>query len=288
LTFVATANAVSHLGAIPHFVDSEVETLGLDPGKLEEYLKDILVFRSGKPFSRKSGRRIAAVVPVHVFGHPVDMDGLMSVCERLGIAVVEDAAEAFGSYYKDRHVGQWGQTAVLSFNGNKIMTTGGGGVLLTVDHDLADRAKHLTTTAKVPHPWRFYHDEIGYNFRMPNINAALGCAQLEQMPLFLEKKRMLAEAYERELATVEGLSVITEPVDARSNFWLNAVLLDREYSYLRDEIIASAQVEGFLLRPGWEPLHKLDIYADCPRMEDMSMAEDLAARLINLPSGVIL
>ncbi len=234
MTFVATANALNYLGAIPHFVDISETTLGLDPYKLDDYLKEIVNVRNDGSINKFTGRRIKAVVPMHAFGHPVDLDPLIEVCIKYQLELIEDAAESLGSYYKGRHTGNWGKISALSFNGNKVVTTGGGGAILTNDINIAKQAKHITTTAKLPHKWNFNHDQVGYNYRLPNINAALGCAQLEQLPTFLEKKRSLAEQYQRAFNLIKGITFFTEPEFAKSNYWLNVLLLDRENSHYRD------------------------------------------------------
>lgn len=285
LTFIATANAVTYCGAIPHFVDSEEATLGLDPGKLGRYLEDIAEIRGDGCFNRKSGRRIKAVIPMHTFGHPVDLDPLVEVCRRYRIELVEDAAESLGSYYKGRHTGNLGRVSALSFNGNKVITTGGGGAILTNDEALGALAKHLTTTAKVPHRWLFSHDMIGFNYRLPNINAALGCAQLEQLPLFLKNKRALARKYQESFAGVDGIRFFTEPDFAQSNYWLNALLLDKKHASQRDALLEALHAEGILARPAWIPMHKLEMYRSCPKMDSLNVAEDLERRLINIPSS---
>lgn len=287
LTFVATANAVAYCGAVPHLVDSDAATLGLDPRKLDAYLKEHTTSRGGARVNSSTNRRIAAVVPMHTFGHPVDLDALAEVCARFEIPMVEDAAEALGSRIRGRHVGTWGRLSIISFNGNKIVTTGGGGAILTNDEALGRRAKHLTTTARRPHPWLYEHDEIGYNYRMPNLNAALGCAQLEKLDSFVERKRALAAGYQHAFADMEGIRVFREPDFATSNYWLNALLLDPENAVHRDGILRAAHQEGVLARPAWTLLHRLAIYADCPRM-DLSCAEDLQRRLINVPSSAAL
>lgn len=287
LTFVATANAVSYCGAIPHFVDVEPATLGLDPASLEQRLAMIGEKNNGRILSRETGRRLAAVVPMHTFGHPVDLTGLMEVCERWGLPVVEDAAESLGSYYHDRHTGTFGRLGILSFNGNKIVTTGGGGAILTDDEELADRAKHLTTTAKVPHRWEFIHDETGYNYRMPNVNAALGCGQLERLDEMVALKRRLADTYRDALADVRGVRFIQEPPGCRSNYWLNAIELDEELAGDRDAILAALDEDGIQARPIWRPMHELSMYRSCPRA-DLPMTERLARRIINLPSSASL
>ena len=287
LTFVATANAVSYCGAVPHFVDSEAQTLGMDPAKLEAYLREIAAVKSDGCYNRGTGRPIRAMVPMHTFGHPVDLDGLAEVCSRYHITMVEDAAESLGSFYKKRHTGNWGRVSILSFNGNKTITTGGGGAIVTNDEELGKRAKHLTTTARVPHPWELTHDQIGYNYRMPNINAALGCAQLEQLPAFLKQKRNLAERYQKAIAPVKGVTFFTEPADTKSNYWLNALMLDGQFSGERDAMLELLNTSGIQARPTWTLMHRLPMYKDSPAM-DLSTAENIASRLINIPSSAIL
>ncbi|MBX5437705.1 MAG: LegC family aminotransferase [Alicyclobacillaceae bacterium] len=285
LTFVATANAVNYCGAIPHFVDSDMRTLGLDPLKLGDYLAEIAEVRDGGCFNRRTGRRIKAVVPVHTFGHPVDLDALLDLSARYRLELVEDAAESLGSLYKGRHTGSFGRLAALSFNGNKIVTTGGGGAILTNDDRLANQAKHLTTTAKVPHRWAYFHDSVGYNYRMPNLNAALGCAQLEKLPEFVERKRKLAMRYRDAFAPVAGVSFFTEPEFARANYWLNAILLEDRCADQRDRLLEVCHEQGIFVRPAWTLLHRLPMYNESPKM-DLSVAERIERRLINLPSGV--
>ena len=287
LTFVATANAVAYLGAVPHFVDSEARTLGLDPRKLDRHLAEVAQATGDGCRNRRSGRRITAVVPMHTFGHPVDMDALNEVAGRYGLPVIEDAAEAVGSRYKGRPAGALAKLSALSFNGNKIVTTGGGGAILTSDPKLAGQARHLTTTAKVPHPWASRHDQVGYNYRMPNLNAALGCAQLEQLPGFLAAKRDLSARYAAAVAGVPGVAIFTEPDFARSNYWLNALLLDEAVAAERDGLLDLTNRQGIMTRPVWTLLHRLPMFADCPRM-DLSIAEGLERRLINLPSSAAL
>lgn len=284
LTFVATANAVAHCGAIPHFVDSEERTLGIDAAKLDRYLSDTVQTNGVGCINGVTGRRIAALVPMHVFGHPVDMDPLAAAAERYGLPVVEDATEAIGSAYKGRKLGSFGQLSALSFNGNKIVTTGGGGAILTNDPDIAKRAKHLTTTGKRPHAWAFEHDCVAYNYRLPNINAALGVAQLEQLEGFLKSKRRLAERYERAFAGIPGLRFFKEQPFAYSNYWLNAVVLDEASANLRDEILAVTNQAGLMTRPVWQLMHRQPMYRDSPGM-DLAVAESLERRIINLPSS---
>lgn len=284
LTFVATANAVAYCKAVPHFVDSEERTLGLDPRQLGEYLAEIAVVNEQGCINRITGRPIRAVVPMHTFGHPVDLDPLIEVCKQFKLSLVEDAAESLGSTYKGRHTGSFGLVSALSFNGNKTVTTGGGGAILTNDELLGNRAKHMTTTAKLQHKWAFNHDMVGYNYRMPNLNAALGCAQLEQLPGFLRRKRALAEAYQKAFASVTGARIAQEPENARSNYWLNVLLLDEVLESRRDEFLELANAQGIGTRPAWTLMHKLPMYANCPRMP-VPIAESLERRLINLPSS---
>ncbi len=287
LTFVATANAVSYCSATPHFADSAEATLGLDPQRLAAHLTAVGERRAGGLHNRDSGRRIAAVLVTHVLGHPADLDPLRSLCADFDLPLIEDAAEALGSTYKGSHVGRHGLLAALSFNGNKVLTTGGGGAVITDDEALAARVEHLSTTAKAPHPWRYDHDAVGYNYRMPNINAALGCAQLEQLAGLLDAKRELAARYAAALAGVEGLRCFTEPAFARSNHWLNAVLLDAGDAAVRDELLKALHAEGILARPAWTLMHRLPAYAEAPRA-DLPVAEDIERRLICLPSSASL
>ncbi len=287
LTFVATANAVSYLGAQPHFVDSEPVALGVDPDRLEAYLEDIAIVRQGRCWNRQSGVPIRALVPMHTFGHIGEIEALAQICSRWGIALVEDAAEALGSTLKGRHAGNFGRVSALSFNGNKIVTSGGGGAVITNDPTIAARAKHLTTTARVGHRWSFVHDEVGYNFRLPNINAALGCAQLEQLPDFLRRKHLLAQRYSEAFRSVAGIGFLSEPGDCRSNYWLNAILLDRPGENEREALLADLNDNGLMARPAWTLMHRLPMYSSCPRM-DLSEAERLEQRIVNVPSSACL
>jgi perosamine synthetase len=287
LTFIATANAVSYCRAVPHFVDSEERTLGLDPGALREYLRIATEIRSGECVNRATGRVIRAVVPMHAFGHPVDIEGLLAVARDFHLVLVEDAAESLGSTIEGRHTGTFGRIGTLSFNGNKTITTGGGGALLINDTPLARHAKHLTTTAKLPHRWEFRHDEVGYNYRLPNINAALGCAQLEQLPNFLKAKRKLFQQYAAAFTGVAGTRVVREPDGCRSNYWLQALLLDESVEQERDAVLTATNDAGFMTRPSWTLMHRLQPYRECPRMA-LPVAESLGRRLINLPSSSFL
>ena len=285
LSFVATANAVKYCGAIPHFADSEERTLGLDPLALREHLTHIADLQQGQCINRFTGRVIRAIVPMHTFGHPVNMDRLLQLARDFHLVVIEDSAESLGSYYQGQHTGTFGLMGTFSFNGNKTITTGGGGAIITNDAILAKRAKHLSTTAKLTSRWEFVHDEVGYNYRMPNINAALGCAQLEQLPSFLLAKRALFEKYQQAFLQVIGLTLVAEPEGCQSNYWLQSVLLEPKYQDQRDDILQQTNDAGLMTRPAWTLMHKLAPYRDCPRMS-LFVAESLAQRLINIPSGV--
>lgn len=287
LTFIATGNAISYCGALPVFVDVDKDTLGLSPVKLEEWLVSNAEIREdrGQVFSinKTSGKRIAACVPMHTFGHPTRIDEIVVVCRKYGIRVVEDAAESLGSFYKDGHTGTFSEIGVLSFNGNKTITTGGGGMLLFQDEKLGEHAKHLTTQAKLPHKWEFRHDYVGYNYRMPNINAALGCAQMEQLPSFINHKRQLAQIY-KEYFYNKGIEFIDEPLNSKSNFWLNAILLEDIEE--RDHFLSFTNANGVMTRPAWELMTKLPMFAGC-QAGDISNSTWLADRLVNIPSSVI-
>lgn len=284
LTFIATANAVSYAGATPHFVDSEERTLGVDAQRLEAHLAETAQIVDGRCVNRRTGATIRALIVMHAFGHPCDLDALAALAERWHLVLIEDAAESLGSSYHGRHTGNVGKVAALSFNGNKLVTTGGGGAILTNDPEMARRAKHLTTTAKLPHRWHFVHDQIGYNYRLPNLNAALGCAQLERLPDMLERKRRLAARYAAAFADVPGVRVLAEPEGSRSNYWLNVIVLDAEHAAEHETVLAALNDANYMSRPLWTLMHRLDMYAGCPRA-DLSVAEGLADRVINLPSS---
>lgn len=284
LTFVATANAVSYAGARPHFVDSEDVSLGVDAARLEAHLAAVAEMRDGVCHNRATGAPIRALVVMHAFGHPCDLDAIEAVTARWNLALVEDAAESLGSFYKGDHTGGRGRVAALSFNGNKVVTTGGGGAILTNDPELGRRAKHLTTTARVPHRWNFIHDEVGYNYRMPNLNAALGCAQLERLPDMLARKRVLAERYARAFERMPGVRFLREPEGSISNYWLNAIIIEGCDMEQRDRVLQALNDAGYMSRPVWTLLHRLPMYADCPRA-DLSCAERLEASVINIPSS---
>ena len=287
LTFVATANAISYCGAVPHFVDSEEDTLGVDPVKLDEYLYQISEVSGESCINKNTGRRISAIIPVHIFGHPCKIEDLLAVAKKFNLEVVEDAAESLGSFYKGKHTGTFGKFGTISFNGNKIITTGGGGIILTDDEDLADQAKHLTTTAKVSHKWEYVHDRVGYNYRMPNLNAALGCAQLYRFPELLQSKSDLFGKYQEQISPINGIRLLSEPPNCSSNYWLQTIILDVANLALRDEILAILNDAGLMSRPAWKGIHKLSPFQDCPRM-DMSEADCIEKRIINLPSSSFL
>lgn len=284
LTFVATTNAVAYCGAVPHFVDSDERTLGVDPSALREYLAATTEQANGYCINRRTGRVIRAIVPMHAFGHPVDLDGLLALAHDFRLVVIEDAAESLGSYYRGQHTGTFGALGTLSFNGNKTITTGGGGAILTNDPVLGKRAKHLTTTAKLPHRWEYRHDEIGYNYRLPNLNAALGCAQMEQLPAMLISKRRLYERYAASFADLRGVTLLREPDGARSNYWLQALILDRDQESQRDLVLAATNDAGFMTRPIWVLNHRLEQFQHAPRMP-LTTAESLEGRVINIPSS---
>jgi perosamine synthetase len=282
-TFVATANAIRYCGADPLFIDSELSTLGMCPETLEEFLTAGTELRDdGYCYNKVSGRRIRACVPMHTFGHPCRIDLIQRLCESRGIVVIEDAAESLGSFYKGRHTGKFSQTAILSFNGNKVITTGGGGMVLTDDAALAARARHITTTAKQPHRWEFVHDELGYNYRMPNVNAAVGCAQMERIDDFLKQKRDLAKSY-REFFAGLDLHFVDEPKDSQSNYWLNTVRFGTRAE--RDSFLQYSNDAGVMTRPMWTLLHKLPMYKDCQRTT-LLRAQQLEDTVVNLPSSV--
>jgi perosamine synthetase len=287
LTFVATANAVRYCSAVPHFVDSSFTTLGLDPVALREHLAARCEMRGGNCVNRETGRVVRAVVPMHTFGHPVDIDTLLEVAREFHLTVVEDAAESLGSTWHGRHTGGFGLLGILSFNGNKTITTGSGGAILTNDSELARRAKHLTTTAKLAHRWAFEHDEVGYNYRMPNINAALGVAQLEQLPALVEAKRRLYSRYAQAFDGMAGARLFTEPTGSSSNYWLQALLLDETLADQRDAVLAATNDAGYMTRPCWNLMPTMASMTGSPAAA-LPVAKALAARIINLPSSAFL
>ena len=284
LTFIATTNAVAYCGATPHFVDSEERSLGMDACALREYLSSTTAIRGSHCINRNTGRVIRAMVPMHTFGHPVAIEALLAVAHDFHLQLIEDAAESLGSTVGDRHTGTFGLMGTLSFNGNKTITTGGGGAILTNDLALGARAKHLTTTAKLPHRWNFVHDAVGYNYRLPNLNAALGCAQLEQLPGFLADKRRLFDHYRSAFANVNGVSLVAEPIGCRSNYWLQTLVLEESLANQRDAILTVTNDAGLMTRPAWTLMHRLQMYVNAPKAP-LPVAESLEQRLINIPSS---
>jgi aminotransferase in exopolysaccharide biosynthesis len=282
LTFIATANAISYIGAQPIFLDVDLETLGLSAVALESFLKKHCVLSKGHCLNRTTGKIIKACVPMHTFGHPCEIDAIKIICDEWNIVLIEDAAESLGSYYKNQHTGTFGKIAAFSFNGNKIITSGGGGAIVTDDEDLAKQAKHLTTTAKVPHKWEYVHDTIGFNYRLPNLNAALLVAQLEQLPGFLVNKRKLADTYKHFFET-QNMQFITEPQQATSNYWLNAVLLNSNKQ--RDAFLEFTNNNGVMTRPIWQLMNKLEMFKNC-QTDKLVNATFLEERVVNIPSSI--
>ncbi|MCD4822978.1 MAG: LegC family aminotransferase [Phycisphaerae bacterium] len=282
LTFIATANAIAHTGAKPVFLDVDRRTLGLSPEALESFLNEHAERRDDGAYNKTTNRRIAAVVPMHTFGHPCRIEEICRIAEAWGIAVVEDAAESLGSTSGGKYCGTFGLLGIYSFNGNKTITCGAGGAIVTNDDALADRAKHLTTTAKVPHRWEYVHDEIGYNFRMPNLNAAMACAQLEKLESYIADKRLLAEAYAEFFSKIDGVSFVTEPAGCRSNYWLNTVIFPD--SARRDAFLKRTNDAGIMTRPAWKLMNELAMYRDC-QCGPLEQAEWLEQRIVNIPSS---
>lgn len=283
LTFIATCNALSYIGAKPVFIDVDLDTLGMSPRATREWLLKNAEMRNGETFNKKSGRRIKACVPMHTFGHPIHLDEMVDVCQEWNVALVEDAAESIGSLYKGRHTGTFGEIGALSFNGNKTITTGGGGMMLFRNPELGAYAKHITTQAKVPHRWAFVHDHIGYNYRMPNVNAALGCAQFENLERFIEDKRNTAKEYADFFRNVEGIKFFVEPENCRSNYWLNVIILENREA--QQAFLQESNDSGVQTRPIWELMSRLNMFKDC-ETDGIKNCIWLADRIVNIPSGV--
>lgn len=303
LTFVATANAIIYCGAQPVFLDVDMDTMGLSPAKLEVWLEKNVIKKPARgmrhlspctnrkletlnfePINKFSGRRISACVPMHTFGHPCRIDEIVEICHNYNIPIVEDAAESLGSFYKGKHTGTFGEIGVLSFNGNKILTTGGGGMILFQDEDLARRARHISTQAKIAHPWEISHDEIGYNYRMPNINAALGLAQFEQLEKLLISKRKLAQKYIRFFENTD-IKFVTEPTLSKANYWLNCILFsDRKK---RDDFLKYTNENKVMTRPAWKIMSELPMFRQC-LTDELTNAREFSEKLVNLPSSFIL
>jgi aminotransferase in exopolysaccharide biosynthesis len=283
LTFIATCNAISYIGACPVFIDVDKQTMGLSPDAVKAWLFTHAEVKGGQCYNKQTGRRIKACVPMHTFGHPVRIEELAAICAEWHVELVEDAAESIGSRYKGKHTGLFGKVGVLSFNGNKTITTGGGGMLLFNDEALGAMAKHLTTQAKVPHRWEFRHDHIGYNYRMPNINAALGCAQLEHLDEYVADKRATATAYAEFFKQVDDIQFFTEPENCFSNYWLNAVILkDHE---AQQGFLQYSNDHGVMTRPIWELMSRLPMFEHCQH-DELENTVFFADRVVNIPSSV--
>lgn len=284
LTFVATCNAISYIGAQPCFVDVDRKSLNICPIKLKDFLDANTEMRDGSCYLKTTEQKISAIVVMHTFGHMAKIDEIVDVCKSFNIKVVEDAAEALGSFYKDKHAGNWGDIGILSFNGNKVITTGGGGALLINDEELANKVKHLTTTAKLSHAWEFKHDQVGYNYRMPNLNAALGCAQLNNLTYFLEQKRKLAQKYIDFFKPFTNCDFFEENSNCKSNYWLNVIIL--ENYEMRNQFLEETNSAGVMTRPIWELMSRLPMFKGCPS-DSLEDSEWLADRLVNIPSSVL-
>lgn len=282
LTFVATCNAISYIGARPVFIDVDPDTLGMSPVALRRWLARNARLENGRAVNATTGARLAACVPMHTFGLPCRVGEISVICEEYGVVLIEDAAESLGSYVNGRHTGTFGRMAVLSFNGNKIITTGGGGMVITNDKELARRAKHLTTTSKVSHPYRFMHDEVGYNYRLPNLNAALGCAQMEKLPTMLEIKSEISMRY-RDFCAAYGFQYVDAPPDTQPNYWLNAIQLEDRAEC--DDFLEYSNSQGIMTRPIWQLMSDLEMFRDCQH-DGLEQSRWLADRVINLPSSV--
>ena len=284
LTFVATCNAISYCGAQPVFIDVDRDTMGLSPSALRYFLENNTTIKNNKCINNVTGKRIGACIPVHTFGHPCRIDEIKDICNQYNIFLIEDAAESVGSFYKDKHTGTFGQVGVMSFNGNKIITAGGGGCIITDDEALAKKAKYLTTTAKVPHKWNFNHDIVGYNYRMPNLNAALLVAQLENLDNFISSKRKLANVYET-FFNSNNYVFVKEPMDSKSNYWLNAIILKDKQQ--RDLFLNETNSAGVMTRPVWALMNRLPMFKDA-QQGDLTNAEWLEQRVVNIPSSVVI
>jgi perosamine synthetase len=284
ITFAGTANAVTYSGAIPHFIDSEFYTLGIDPIKLEKYLDKIAIKKGKFYFNKKTNRRVSAIIPVHVFGNICQIDKILKVARKYNLIVIEDAAEALGSFFKNKHAGNFGIAGCFSFNGNKILTTGGGGAVITNNRILAKKIKHLSTTAKINHRWEYIHDTIGYNFRMPNLNAALGLAQIENLNRFLKSKRKLHKNYAEKFRLINSIKLIEEQKFSKSNCWLNAIIIKDSSLKKRNMILEFGHRNKIFLRPAWKPLHTLKHFNNMPMM-NLDNSIKIYESCINLPSS---
>jgi len=284
LTFVGTVNAISYTGAEPHFVDSNIKDLGIDCKKLEIYLNKIGKIKNNKCINRKTGKIISGIMPVHIFGHPGDIENIIRLSRKFKLKIIEDAAEALGSFYKKKHLGTFGDVGCISFNGNKIITTGGGGAIVTNQKKLAEKIKHLVSTAKVPHKWEYIHDDIGYNFKMPSLNAALGLAQIEKINFFLKAKRKLFKKYFNSFNKIEGANIFRENVNSKSNYWLQTLILEKKYKNLKNKLLNYCYKKKIYLRPVWKLISSLKPYKKKQKM-NLSGAKAIEDQVINLPSS---
>lgn len=284
LTFVGTVNAISYTGAEPHFVDSNIKDLGIDCKKLEIYLNKVSKIKNNKCINRKTGKIISGIIPVHIFGHSCDIENIIRIARKFRLKIIEDAAEAVGSFYKKKHLGTFGDVGCLSFNGNKIITTGGGGAVLTNKKNLAKRIKHLSNTAKIKHKWEYIHDDIGFNSRMPSLNAALGLAQIEKINIFLKAKRKLFHKYSKNFSNLNGVSIFKEGRNLKSNYWLQTLILDKKYKFLKNKILDFCYKKKIFLRPTWKLISSLKPYKKKQKM-NLSGSKDILDRAINLPSS---
>lgn len=284
LTFVGSVSPIKHLGAIPHFIDSDLKNFGVNYNKLENYLKKNTFKKNKKTFNKKTGRVIRAIIPVHIFGHPCEIDKIVNLCKKYNIITIEDAAEGLGSYYKKKHVGNFGLLGCISFNGNKIITTGAGGIVLTNNKKLAFKLRHLTTTAKVNHPYEYIHDDVGYNLRMSNLNASLGLGQIQNFKKFLSHKKKLYSHYSKFFRNSEYFEFFKEPKYADSNYWLQTIVIKKKYQSYKNHIIEKLQEKGIGVRPAWKLISTLSPYKNCPSMP-LSNAKKIYDSVINLPSG---
>ncbi len=284
LTFAGTVNSILSLDAIPHFVDSDYETLGVNPKKLEEYLKKNFYLKKNVCFNKKTKNRIRALIVVHVFGHSAKLDEIKRICKRYKILILEDAAECIGSLYKKKHLGTFGNLGVLSFNGNKTITTGGGGAILTNSMKLAKKALHLSGGSKVFHKWEYIHDEPGFNFKLPALNASLGLGQLSSLQIFIKKKRTLYMNYKKNFKDLNFVNVFEEPKNSYSNYWLQTLILNKKNKFLKNKILKITNQKNIMTRPAWKPLHTLKHLKNFPKM-NLDICEDLYSRIINIPSS---
>ena len=284
LTFVGTVNAISYLGAEPHFIDSNIKDFGIDCRKLENYLKKTVIFKKNKSINKKTGRAIRAIIPVHVFGHPCDIEYILRLAKKYKLKIVEDAAECLGSFYKNKHLGTFGDAGCLSFNGNKIITTGGGGAVLSKNKNLNEKIRHLISTAKVQHKWEYIHNEVGYNLRLPSLNAALGLAQISKINFFLKQKRKLFFKYNNIFDKIGGVKLFKENKFSKSNYWLQTLILDYKNIHLKNKLLKSGYSRKIFMRPAWKLISELSPYKNKQRM-NLNGAKDIYKRVINLPSS---